>query len=211
MPLYSVIQHNEKTKILVWKIEESLSDFGDIFLTEKSRQRIANMKSESHIKGFLAVRKLLNEAALSDEDLFYTEDGKPHLKNGQVISISHSFDFSVIAISDNTIGIDIEKNREKIKRIATKFVDKESSYLKQEKLVEQLTVIWGAKESLFKIHPDGGLLFKQHLPIDKFDLDHKKTKGYILKEPFNESYDVYFESFFGYTMVYATNEIKLDE
>ena len=210
MPLYKTIQHNSSTKILVWKITEPLSYFNDLSLTEPSRQRVTGMMSESHRKGFLAVRKLLQAIGLEDKDLYYTNDGKPHLRNGDIISISHSFDFSVIAVSKTTIGIDIEKNREKIIKIAAKFVDKENKYLTKDNLVEQLTVIWGAKESLYKIHPDGGLLFKKHLPIDEFHLYHKKTKGYILKEPFNESYDIYYDIFDGYTLVYATNEKKND-
>ena len=208
MPLYKTIRHNDSTTILVWKITESLSFFKEVPLTPASALRVAHMKSESHVKGFLAVRKLLAVVGLTDADLYYTKQGKPHLKNEKVISISHSFDFSVIAISNATIGIDIEKNRAKIIKIAPKFIDQENSYLTNEHLVEQLTIIWGAKESLYKIHPDGGLLFKQHLPIDAFQLATKKTKGYILKEPYKESYAIYFDSFDGYTLVYATNEIK---
>lgn len=209
MPLYKTIKHNENTTVFVWKIEESLQELIDsVEMNERSQKRVGGMKSESHIKGFLAVRKLLEVAGLSDFELFYTDDGKPHLKNGKCITISHSFDFSVIAISDSEIGVDIEKNREKIQRIASKFIGKESEFLVEENLVEQLTVIWGAKESLFKIHPDGGLLFIEHLPIEAFNLYHKETKGHILKEPLQESYQIYFDIFDGYTMVYATNEIK---
>lgn len=209
MPLYKTIKHNENTTVFVWKIEESLQELMDsVEMNERSQKRVGGMRSESHIKGFLAVRKLLEVAGLSDFELFYTDDGKPHLKNGKRITISHSFDFSVIAISDSEIGIDIEKNRDKIQRIASKFIGKESEYLVEENLVEQLTVIWGAKESLFKIHPDGGLLFIEHLPIEEFNLYHKQTKGHILKEPLQESYQIYFDIFDGYTMVYATNEIK---
>ncbi|MFD0963746.1 4'-phosphopantetheinyl transferase family protein [Pseudofulvibacter geojedonensis] len=210
MPLFKTINHSKRTVVYIWKIEESLEQlYNEVVLNDRSSKRVAGMKSESHIKGFLAVRKLLEIAGYTDFDLFYTEDGKPHLKDGKIITISHSFDFSVIAISNDTIGIDIEKNREKIKRIAHKFVGKEKEFLVEENLVEQLTVIWGAKESLFKIHPDGGLLFIEHLPIDEFNLFHKQTKGYILKEPLNESYSIYFDIFEGYSLVYATNDLPL--
>lgn len=209
MPLYKTINHNKTTKLLVWKIEESLDELqSEVVLNDRSANRIAGMKSESHVKGFLAVRKLLALAGYTDFDLFYTEDGKPHLKDGKNITISHSFDFSVIAISNSIIGVDIEKNREKIKRIASKFVGVEKKYLVEENLVEQLTVIWGAKESLYKIYPDGGLLFIEHLPIEAFNLYHKQTKGFILKDSLNESYGIYFEIFSGYTLVYATNELQ---
>ncbi len=209
MPLYKTIKHNEFTSIYVWEITETLQSLQDaVVLNEHSIKRVNGMRSESHKKGFLAVRKLLVVAGLTDFDLFYTEDGKPHLKDGRNITISHSFGFSVIAISDTEIGVDIEKNRAKIQRIASKFIGKEQDFLVEENLTEQLTVIWGAKESLFKIHPDGGLLFIKHLPIDAFKIEDKQTKGHILKAPFKESYHIYFEIFKGYTLVYATQQEK---
>ena len=211
MPLYKKITHSKTTNIFVWKIEETLQELqSSVELNDRSAKRVSGMRSESHVKGFLAVRKLLEVAGYSDFELFYTEDGKPHLKDGNKITISHSFDFSVIAISNEEIGVDIEKNRGKIQRIATKFIGVEQAYLVEENLTEQLTVIWGAKESLFKIHPDGGLLFIEHLPIDAFDLYYKQTTGHILKEPFKETYDIFFDIFNGYTLVYATQQEKED-
>ncbi|GAB1307867.1 4'-phosphopantetheinyl transferase superfamily protein [Urechidicola sp. KH5] len=163
------------------------------------------MKSELHQRGFVSIRYLLKECGYSDKDLFYTSDGKPHLKDGKHISITHSFEFSGIIISNNPVGIDIEKNRDKITRIASKFIGKESDFLDDNHLVEQLTVIWGAKESLFKIHPDGGLLFKQHLPIERFQLIDKQTKGWIKKESLYEAYNIFFEQIENFTLVYAMN------
>jgi len=206
MPLYKKIQHSKKTQVLVWEITETKSDLlKSLDLTELSRKRIEGMRSELHQKGFLSVRHLLREVGYTDQDLFYTEDGKPHLKDGKHISITHSFTFSAIAISNNEIGIDIEKNREKIIKIGNKFVADEYDFMAEENVVEFLTVVWGAKESLFKIHPDGGLLFKHHLPIEPFKLTDKKTKGWIKKDSFYEVYQIYFEQFKGFTLVYATN------
>ncbi|OIQ36200.1 MAG: 4-phosphopantetheinyl transferase, partial [Bacteroidetes bacterium MedPE-SWsnd-G1] len=179
MPLFKTIQANENTIVYVWKIEEAVDELrNNIHLNERSISRIEKMKSELHQRGFLSVRYLLKEAGYSDDELFYTEDGKPHLKDGNHISITHSYTFSAIIISATQVGIDMEMNREKIKRIAHKFVDSENDFLVEKKLIEQLTVIWGAKESLFKIHPDGRLLFREHLPIEPFKLTDTKTKGW---------------------------------
>lgn len=206
MPLYKTIQATNQTNIYVWKIEESLDELKtDIHLNTRSIERISKMKSELHQRGFLSVRHLLKAAGFSDDDLFYTDDGKPHLIDGKHISISHSFTFSTIIISASEVGIDIEKNRDKILRIAHKFIDSENSFLTADHLVEQLTVIWGAKESLYKMHPDGGLLFKKHLPIETFTLEDSKTKGWIKKDNFYENYDIFFEQFEGFTLVYAIN------
>ena len=206
MPLFKRIQHNKHTQVLVWEITETKEDLlSGITLNDSSVERMARMRSEMHQKGFLSVRHLLKLAGYKDSDLFYTADGKPHLKDGKRISITHSFVFSAIAISTNPIGIDIEKNREKIITIAPKFVADEFDFMAEECVVEFLTVLWGAKESLFKIHPDGGLLFKHHLPIEPFALSDKKTRGWIKKDPYYEVFQIYFESFKGFTLVYATN------
>ena len=205
MPLHKTIKPNKNTTVIVWKIEEDLSFLEDIYLNENSKNRISKMKSEVHKKGFLSVRHLLKHLGYTDNDLFYTEDGKPHLKDGKRISISHSFNFSALIVSNQVIGIDIEKNREKIKRIASKFIGNETDFLNDDKLIEQLTVIWGAKESLFKIHPDGGLNFKHHLPIDTFKLTDKRTRGWIIKDNFYEVFNIYFEFIDDFTLVYALN------
>ncbi|WP_321539515.1 4'-phosphopantetheinyl transferase family protein [Flavobacterium piscinae] len=77
------------------------------------------MKSESHQKGFMAVRMLLQYNGYTDFDLYYDEFGKPHLKDGVNISISHSFDFSVIILSDKNVGIDLELRRDLVKKMHT--------------------------------------------------------------------------------------------
>ncbi len=206
MPLFKTIHANDHTTLFVWKIEESFDElFSNIYLRENSLNRVNKMKSELHQRGFISVRYLLKGAGYTDDDLFYTDDGKPHLKNGKHISITHSYTFAAIIISDTEVGIDMEKNREKIKCIAHKFVDLENDFLQDENLIEQLTIIWGAKECLFKIHPDGGLLFKQHLPIEPFKLTDNKTKGWIKKDNFYETYDIYFEQIEGFVLVYAMN------
>ena len=205
MPLFKIIQPNKHTTVLVWKITETYSFLANIALQENSKKRIEAMKSEVHKKGFLSVRHLLSKLNYTDTDLFYTDDGKPHLKDGKRISITHSFNFAAIIVSKHVIGIDIEKNREKIIKIAPKFVASENSFLIADNLVKQLTVLWGAKESLYKIHPDGGLSFKKHLPIEEFTLSDTKTKGWIKKDNFYEVFDIYFEFIEDFTLVYALN------
>lgn len=204
MPLYKTIKSSKHTTVIVWKITESLKELHNgISLTTNSRNRIAGMRSEIHQKGYLSVRHLLKLLGYADDDLFYTADGKPHLKDGKHISITHSFIFSAIIVSDYEVGIDIEMNREKIIKIAPKFVDDEFSFIVDDCLIEQLTVIWGAKESLYKIHPDGGLLFKYHLPIEPFKLIDGQTRGWIKKDNFFEVYSIHFEKLENYTLVYA--------
>lgn len=206
MPLFKQIQHNNTTQILVWYITEPLDQLKKgIEMTESTLAKLESMHSEIHQRGLLSVRQLLKILNYNDADLFYTPDGKPHLRDGKRISISHSFEFSAIIVSNTPVGIDIEMNREKILNIASKFVADECDFIEKDQEVAFLTVIWGAKESLYKIHPDGGLLFREHLPIEPFKLKDGKTKGWIKKDKYYEFFYIYFMSFEGYTLVYAVN------
>jgi 4'-phosphopantetheinyl transferase len=155
MPLFQTINVNPNTKILVWKVTESFKELREqVVLKEKTQLRLNGMKSEIHQRAFLCVRMLIQEIGITDFDLHYDEFGKPYLSDHRHISITHSHNFAAIIISDETVGIDIELQREKIIRIANKFVDYEFDYLKPklvEEYIKKLTVIWGAKEAIFKI------------------------------------------------------------
>ncbi len=210
MPLYKTIKPNKHTSIYIWKIEASFDELlKDIPLTNRCRKRMLSMKSEIHQRGFLSIRHLLKEAGYTDFDLFYTKNGKPYLKDKKRISITHSYTFSAIIISNREVGIDIEKNREKIKIIQDKFVNLERGFLnKTDNLIEQLTVIWGAKESLYKIYPYGGLTFKNDIDINPFKIQDKETTGYIKAKNWNKKYAIFFEQIENFTLVYAIDASK---
>jgi phosphopantetheinyl transferase len=207
MALYKTIIVNNSTKVLIWKIEEPLAVLQkDIELTENSRNRLQNMKSEIHQKGFLSIRHLLAKVKLNDFDLFYDEFGKPNLKNGKFISITHSFEFTAIILSDTTeVGIDIEKQREKILKIATKFtpVKEYRTLANTEAIIRKLTIVWGAKESLYKIYGKKKLRFLENIYVEDFSFDDAKTTARISYIDFFKDYTIEFLEFEGFTCVYG--------
>ncbi len=205
MPLYKSIKPNAETVIYVWKIEEEYDDLiQNTPLNKLSEKRVNGMKSELHQRGFLSVRHLLKEAGYTDFDLYYNEFGKPLLRDGKHISITHSFQFSAIIIGNNEVGIDIEKNREKILLIKDKFVNTEIDSLSDEDLVKQLTVIWGAKEAMYKIYPFGGLSFHDHIAINPFLFADCKSSGRVIFGEWVKKYKIHFMFFIeGFTLVYA--------
>lgn len=207
MPLYKTIHVNQFTNVLIWDIQESLEVLShQIELSENSQNRINSMKSEVHQRGFLSIRHLLIKVGYSDADLYYDEFGKPYLKDGNYISISHSFRFSAIAISKkDPVGIDIEKQRDKIIKIGHKFtpIDAYKNIIDQDSLVRKLTIVWGAKESLYKIYGKRQLRFLEHIDIKDFDLVSNKTIGMINHENFTSNHSIEFLELEGYTCVYA--------
>ncbi|MFD2825994.1 4'-phosphopantetheinyl transferase family protein [Leeuwenhoekiella polynyae] len=207
MPLFKTITPNATTQVYIWKVEEPLEELSqNVNLTPHCKARFESMKSELHRRGFLSIRHLLHQAGYTDQDLYYTENGKPHLHNGKHISITHSYNFTAIIISDAIeVGIDIEMQRDKILRIASRFTPlKEYRTLaNDDAVIRKLTIVWGAKESLYKIYGVKGLSFLQHINVTDFDFDDYKTDAVINYHGNQSKYAIDFLEFEGFTCVYA--------
>ncbi|MEO5787656.1 MAG: 4'-phosphopantetheinyl transferase family protein [Gelidibacter sp.] len=206
MPLYKTITPNSQTTVKIWEITESYEELMQpITLTETCMNRVLSMKSDLHRRGFLSVRHLLAEFGYTDADLYYDENGKPHLKDGKHISITHSFTFSGVIISDNEVGIDIEKQREKIAVIAHKFIGYERDYLDSsaEDYINKLTVIWCIKESLYKLFATPGMLFRTHFLVIPFMIKDEETVAWIDYKDFKYRYNTHFFEFEGFTCAYV--------
>lgn len=205
MPLFKEVILNDSASLYLWKITEELEWFkGAIKLNSSSQKRVDSMKSESHQKGFLAVRMLLQHLGYSDFDLYYDSFGKPHLMDGKCISISHSHEFSAIAVSTHSIGIDLELVKEKILKIASRFMDvSHLENLSDTEKIQKATVIWGIKESIFKIKSLEGISFPNHIFENKFNLEDKITKAQLRFNAEIENYNVVFNFVEDYIYVCA--------
>ncbi len=206
MPLYKTITVRPGTNVLIWKIEETYDSLSEgMALTEHCRLRVEGMKSDLHRRGFMSVRHLLEAAGYTDHDLYYDALGKPHLTDDKHISITHSFQFSAIIVSDREVGIDIEKQRNKILKIAHKFtpIEEYRTLANDEAVMRKLTMVWGAKESLYKSFARKGVSFLQHIYVEDFRLDDLASTAEVSFNDKAETYDVWFLEFEGFTCAYA--------
>jgi len=205
MPLLKTIALSQDTQLWVWKITETFDElFQSVALKDVSLARVENMKAENHQKGFLGVRKLLEAAGYSDFDLYYDTFGKPHLNDGKHISISHSNDFSVIVLSNVNIGADLEILKDKTLKLAPRFMDvAHLENLNKEDSLIKSTVVWGIKESVFKIKNETGISFKDHIFEDDFDLGDKKCRVELRFNDKTEYFDIVFDFIENYVFVCA--------
>lgn len=205
MPIYKTLSIDQQTTVLIWKIEESLQELEkNITLSPYCASRYLLMKSEMHKKGFMSIRHLLAEFGYTDSDLIYDEKGKPHLKDDKEISITHSFEFTAIIVSDKRVGIDIEKQREKIKIIAPKFTPvEEYNALGPKDLIKKLTIVWGAKEALYKLYGKKGLRFYEDIFVHDFNFSAGTTNAEVNHHGNKTHYTLNFLDFEGFICVYA--------
>jgi phosphopantetheinyl transferase len=180
----------------------------EVQLNEKNQLRLNGMKSEMHQRAFLSIRKLLALAGYSDFDLYYDEFGKPHLIDEKHISITHSHHFSAIILSNETVGIDIEMQREKILKIAHKFVNDEElerlQKMNTNDYIKKLTTKWGAKEAIFKIRNEKGISFKDHIQVAPFKLNEQETLADLNYNGNRQKFTIHFSELdTNFTLVYA--------
>lgn len=207
MPFLKEISLPNNTSVYLWKINEEISDLKQhLLLTEISTNRLAKMKSESHIKGFLAVRKLLNEINYTDSDLFYDSFGKPLLKNSKNISISHSHEFACIIISDNNVGIDIELKSEKILKNISLLFDEDFILNSKENKENEITLTtfgWAIKEALFKLIPENDISFKDNILIQSFQLNENSCIANVEINNKKITYTIHLETIENYVLAYV--------
>jgi 4'-phosphopantetheinyl transferase EntD len=206
MPLYKTITVSQSTEVLIWKITESYEELSaGIDLTEHCQDRVDGMKSDLHRRGFMSVRHLLKAKGYTDFDLYYDSNGKPHLRDGKHISITHSYTFSAIIISDIEVGVDIEKQRTKILKIAHKFtpIEEYRTLANEDALIRKLTMVWGAKESLYKSFATPGVRFLEHIYVEDFRLDDADSIATVSAFDKTQAYTVSFMEMEEFTLVYA--------
>ena len=164
MPLLSKTEENNAT-ILIWELTESIQELEKI----SSFSNTSHLHSEKRKKEFISSRLLLKEYN-SDLQISYTENGSPILSNEEFISISHSANLIVIAVSKKNIGVDIQEISEKPKKLFSKFGNSHHTDLSKEKC----TLVWSIKESVFKYHKIGNVDFRNDIYIPSFT---EKGKG----------------------------------
>jgi len=170
MPLF--YQHNidESTRLAIWRIEEQES----FFLAKVPVKRDVShpYKRLQHLAGRYLLPELfkdfpLSEIAIADTRKPFLPDEKYHF------SISHCGNYAAaIASVHNRVGVDIELVTPRLHDIAHKFLNPEEKELLSEyKHIKQVhlqltTILWSAKESIYKWYGDGNMDFRRHMYLN---------------------------------------------
>ena len=126
--------------------------------------------------------------------LSYNSYGAPNLSNGKAISLSHSKEFLAFISALILAAIDLVPISPKAYRIRHKFLNQEELSLVKDD--EMATLMWCAKECLYKIHQKGKLIFNKDLKI------HNITKNQLECSLFYRHYTLNYEKFKEHWLVY---------
>lgn len=151
-------------------------------------------------KEFLATRWLLKQVE-PDTYIRYNKRGKPYLNIEKEISISHSKNMVALAITSNHLcGIDVQEINDKAVRLRERFLNDEEKQLALPEDELKNSLLWAAKETLFKLMDCENVPFKSCLHILKISDSTIETQ--INHPDFSGNFTLNYTIFDTFVMVY---------
>lgn len=172
MPLFFQQNINASTRLGIWDITES----EDFFLKKVPLQKSITHphKRLQHLAGRYLLQYLFPDFPY--DEILIADTRKPYLPNDQYhFSISHCGNYAAVIISrDKRVGIDIEMPTERVLKITKKFLSEEERMNFKTSATDKTydyqlqTILWSAKEAIFKWWSYGSVDFSENIFIKDF-------------------------------------------
>jgi 4'-phosphopantetheinyl transferase EntD len=201
---------NGGTKLGIWRIEEP-----ENFFLEKvpvKRDVSHPYKRLQHLAGRYLLPSLFDDFPM--KEILIADTNKPFLEDEQYhFSISHCGNYAAAIVSNHhRVGMDIELVTPRIKTIGHKFLnDEENLFLNNYEYLpglhlELTTILWSAKESIFKWWAEGEVDFKNHIQLAgavSFRADEWIELPFIFKKESPVSLMIHARIFDGLVLAYV--------
>lgn len=173
MPFILRSKLSEGTSLGIWHITESEDALlSQVHLSGEDETSLNGIRNGIRRKQWLSCRALVQELSHSvAAQIRYTTTGQPFLQGSPAcISLSHAGNYSAaIHSADRKAGIDIELLRDRIFRVADRFMsEEEQSRTAEPDLLAKLYIHWSAKEAVYKLY-GGGLDIRNDIILAPFD------------------------------------------
>jgi len=181
MPLLK-LQTNHQSGWGLWFVAEAEKEFREMVAEPVENEIIHPHKRLEWLAARALVKALTEQIGITYEGIIKDEFGKPHLTNADHhISLSHSYPYVAAQINHSqAVGIDLEKPRPQLLRIAHRVLSREEQVDAGENIIKHC-VYWCAKEAMYKSHGKRGLHFSSQLLVKPFSLQNSgELQGRII-------------------------------
>jgi 4'-phosphopantetheinyl transferase len=203
-------QVDSDTEFALWRIEEKAEDlYNQLQLDEHEKAYVEKLSHGKRHLHWLGTRVLLRTMLETSEYIDCKVDvhGKPYLVSLPYhISLSHSFDYAAVMISrSGPVGIDIEQIKEKVERIAFKFMrPEELAFISETNKIDQLYACWCAKEAVYKCHGQKEVSFADNISLEPFNFAQAgKVNAHLRKGAIDLNYQVDYLQYEDYMIGYV--------
>ena len=171
--------------------EEKIESFQ---LPESDLKKLQDITSSKRKKEFLTGRYLIRQAAESSAEILYTEMGKPYFSEGPSFSLSHSNGRSLLVVSTEDVGADIQLQDAKrskdeiIKNYALSSEKEVYDSLETDELKNSYFFqLWGLKEAFCKATGTGINEEFRHLQITDYDQSNEYVLYSFIEDDYQNS------------------------
>lgn len=171
MPVFFQQQINESTRLGVWKIEETEEFFRRN--VPLHRDVTHPKKRLQHLAGRFLLQYLFPDFPYDQIQIADTR--KPYLAGERYqFSISHCGDYAAAIVSrTHRVGVDVEETKDKILRIKDKYLSpgEQKLFIPDPATPDSrlLTLLWSAKESVFKWYGAGEVDFRRDIRLSELE------------------------------------------
>lgn len=210
MPLVFKKNIAENCWLALWHITESNETLhqmlDDGFIEHNKEHRIQSANAKHYLSSRLLISQHYSEHSIQ---LIKDAHNKPHVLLGPKeipVAITHSYDYAAVMVGGEMgLGIDLEKVDPRVGRVKKKFMHTyELEFAGNESQILEQTLIWSAKETLYKIYGKGQLDFRDNMKIDPFQATTFGTlNGKIETDSLKVNVPVQYEQIGNYVLTYA--------
>ena len=187
MPLHSIQPLSPTTVLGLWHLTETPADLWAGLPNPEAYQLLlpatANATRQAQwLAGRRLIHRLLQESPSPPQARAVVQNdatGRPWLAGAvpdTVVSLSHSGAWvAAVLAQGGRVGVDVEIIRDKAQRLASKFLTpaewadaQAATHAAPDASSAHYTLLWSAKESLYKLAAQRGIIFRQQLLLHSF-------------------------------------------
>ncbi|TGE19296.1 4'-phosphopantetheinyl transferase superfamily protein [Hymenobacter elongatus] len=202
MPLHSVTPLSEHALLGLWQLTDLATDLlRQVPRPELYSQLQPVTRDENRGLQWLAGRALahalLQQVTPGAQAVLRNDaNGRPFFEQlpHYAVSLSHSGRWLAgIVATQGRVGTDIELIRPKAQQLATRFLSK-AELANTGDDVAKHSLYWSAKETLYKLHSRRGLVFKEQIQLNPFELREAGVlTGHLLLENSRSQHQIYYQ------------------
>lgn len=197
-------------ELILWELKEYVKWFYERMTLSKALEKeFRSIRADGVRLQWVASRFVLQQLARAAVlEIEKDHHGKPHfVHDTRFISLSHCQGYAAAISADVAVGIDVELVSARVQRIKSRFLSEAELALLGE-TDAMLMLAWSAKEAVYKMYGEKGLLFKADMSIEAVHPADNKLQLRLRKKENSVLLDVNYQFFDGLVMSWvaeATN------
>ncbi len=209
MPYFKQIWLGANTALQLWEVRESFKDLvSRVKLNEKEKAQLKNLRNEKRQIEFVIVRIMLRKV-LPGATILYNLSGAPYIDDdSNFVSVSHSNRFVCLMHSCFPCGVDVEYIDSRALRVARRFLGSEElNFIHEDFPARDATLLWSAKESLFKLLKKENIDFAKQLKIQSVENNtQRRIEASIISDIAETSHSVSYDFIGEQVITWITDE-----